>query len=68
MLTNYTNAERTASAESTLYQFACGLMDTAEAKARCLAHGFEIDFRQADLGAYFEALDVVTGEYIELEV
>ena len=54
MLTNYTNAERAASAESTLYQFACGLMDTAEAKA--------------DLGAYFEALDVVTGEYVELAV
>ena len=68
MLTNYTNAERTASAESTLYQFACGLMNTAEAKARCLAHGFQIDFRQADLGAYFEALDVVTGEYVELAV
>ena len=68
MLTYYTNAERTASAESTLYQFACGLMNTAEAKARCLAHGFQIDFRQADLGAYFEALDVVTGEYVELEV
>tara|TARA_R110002110_G_scaffold92642_1_gene241800 strand:- start:520 stop:726 length:207 start_codon:yes stop_codon:yes gene_type:complete len=68
MLTNYTNAERAASAESTLYQFACGLMDTAEAKARCLSHGFQIDFRQADLGAYFEALDVVTGEYVELAV
>ena len=63
-------AKKTArtSAESTLYQFACGLMDTAEAKARCLVHGFEIDFRQADVGAYFEALDVVTGEYVELEV
>ena len=43
-------------------------MDTAEAKARCVAHGFEIDFRQADIGAYFEALDFVTGEFIELEV
>ena len=68
MLTNYTNAERTASAESTLCQFARGWFDTAEAKAQCLSHGFQIDFRQADLGAYFEALDVVTGEYVELEV
>ena len=43
-------------------------METCEAKSRCVAHGFQIDFRQADLGAYFEALDIVTGEFIELEV
>ena len=68
MQTNYTHAERTASAESTLYQYACGYMDTTEAKARCLGHGFSIDFRQADVGAYFEALDIVTGQFVELTV
>ena len=68
MKTNYTTEERVASAETTLYQYACEWMDTAEAKARCLDHGFQIDFRQADLGAYFEALDLVTNEFIELEV
>ena len=56
------------SAELYLYDWACGLISTAEAKAHCVAHGFQIDFRQADVGAYFEALDVVTGEYVELEV
>lgn len=68
MNANYTTAERTAAAECTLYQYACDLMDTAEAKARCLTHGFEIDFRQADLGAYFEATDMVSGDYVELKV
>ena len=56
------------SAELYLYDWACGRISTAEAKAHCVAHGFQIDFRQADVGAYFEALDVVTGEYVELEV
>ena len=68
METNYTTEERRAAAESTLYQLACGYMETCEAKSRCVAHGFQIDFRQADLGAYFEALDLVTNEFIELEV
>tara|TARA_R110002096_G_scaffold54020_1_gene139792 strand:+ start:33 stop:239 length:207 start_codon:yes stop_codon:yes gene_type:complete len=68
MITNYTTEERIAAAESTLYQYACQWMNTAEAKARCLDHGFQIDFRQPDLGAYFEALDLVTNEFIELEV
>ena len=63
-----TNAERHAAAERTLCQLTYGYMDTAEAKTRCLAHGFEIDFRQADIGAYFEARDVITGNYTELEV
>ena len=68
MKTNYTTTERRAAAESTLCHLVYGYIDTAEAKARCLDHGFQIDFRQADLGAYFEALDLVTGEFIELEV
>lgn len=68
MNTYYTDAERKASAETVLYQYACEWMDTAEAKARCLALGFEIDFRQADVGAYFEALDVVSDNFVTLEV
>jgi hypothetical protein len=68
MKMNYTAEERRAAAENTLYLLARGYMNTSEAKARCVAHGFEIDFRQADIGAYFEALDIVTGEFIELEV
>ena len=68
MKTNYTTAERRAAAESTLCQLVYGYIDTDEAKARCVAHGFEIDFRQADLGSCFEALDFVTGEFIGLEV
>ena len=68
MKTKYTTEERVASAETTLYQYACEWMNTAEAKARCLDHGFQIDFRQPDNGAYFEARDLVTGEFIYLEV
>lgn len=68
MKTNYTTEERIVSVEATLYQYACEIINTSEAKARCLDHGFQIDFRQADLGACFEALDLVTGEFIELEV
>ena len=68
MLTKYTNEERRAAAETTLYQYACQWMDTAEAKARCLAHGFEIDFRQPDAGAFFEARDIITDEFIYLNV
>lgn len=68
MQTNYTTEERIASAETTLYQYACQWMDTAEAKARCLDHGFQIDFRQPDNGAYFEARDLVNDAFVYLNV
>ena len=68
MKTNYTTAERRAAASNALYQFACGNMSIVCARSYALDHGFKIDFRQADIGAYFEALDLVTGEFIELEV
>tara|TARA_R110000751_G_scaffold78868_1_gene159209 strand:+ start:644 stop:772 length:129 start_codon:yes stop_codon:yes gene_type:complete len=42
-------------------------MDTAEAKAMCLSHGFEIDFRRW-LNNEIEALDIETGNYVFLEV
>ena len=68
MKTNYTTEERRAAAKNALYQFACGNMSIVCARSYVLDHGFQIDFRQPDLGAYFEALDLVTNEFIELEV
>ena len=62
-----TNAERHDAAESTLRQLTYGYMDTAEAKAMCLSHGFEIDFRRW-LNNEIEALDIETGNYVFLEV
>jgi hypothetical protein len=67
MLTDKRKSDK-ISAELYLYDWACGRISTAEAKAHCVAHGFQIDFRQADVGAYLDATDVVSGEYVRFEI
>ena len=60
--------KRTEKASTILYQYACEMIDTAEAKARCLENGFAVDFRQKDYGAAFEVLDLLTNNFITIEV
>lgn len=55
-------------AEAILYDWACGNIDTAHAKRACQHLGFDIDFRQADCGAFFDAHHIESGEYVRLEV
>ena len=49
-----------------LYSWACGLIKTARAKTACKSMGFDIDFRQPDLGAYLEA--DYHGEFTQIEI
>ena len=54
--------------EEVLFEWACDRLSTAECKKQCLAMGYQIDFRaQRDSGP-IEADDLVTGQYVELEV
>jgi|TARA_R110002074_G_scaffold174646_1_gene337614 hypothetical protein len=55
-------------AEAILYDFCCGNTQTAHAKRACRHLGFDIDFRQVDAGAFFDALHIESGEYVRLEV
>tara|TARA_R110000824_G_scaffold346685_1_gene533508 strand:- start:323 stop:508 length:186 start_codon:yes stop_codon:yes gene_type:complete len=55
-------------AEDVLYAWACGGISTAQAKARCLKLGYQIDFRQADDNNLIEALNLKTQNYEILEV
>ena len=55
-------------AEVILYDWACGNIETAHTKRACRHLGFEIDFRQADVGAYLEALHIESGTYVRLEI
>lgn len=52
---------RRDAASAILYAWACGSIDTATAKAGCLALGYEVDFRQVDAGAFMEASDAFRG-------
>jgi len=55
-------------AEVILYDWACGNTSTAHAKRACRHLGFDIDFRQADLGAFIDATHIATGDNVRLEV
>lgn len=55
-------------AEAILYDWACSNTQTADAKSACHQLGFEIDFRQADAGAFFDAYHIESGEYVRLDV
>lgn len=59
---------QTIQAERTLYDWACGHIDTATAKARCRDFGFDVDFRQPDIGAEMEATRLADGRAVLLEV
>lgn len=59
---------RMKSASEILYDWACAQIGTQEAKRRCAHLGYDIDFRQPDFGAYMEAKDCFTGEYVEIPV
>ena len=67
METNYTKAERIESAESCLYNWACGNYTTVNAKHHCQALGFTIDFRQADTDNLIDAT-YSDGSVVTLEV
>lgn len=58
---------RESMAEAILYNWACDCISTATAKRECRALGFEIDFRQADIGNQIDALDVELGQIVTLE-
>jgi hypothetical protein len=45
----------TLAAEAILYDWSCGNLETAHAKRAVAALGFTVDFRQADMGNWFEA-------------
>jgi hypothetical protein len=53
-------------AESVLHQWACGGLDTPRCKSLLAGLGYEVDFRQPDLGAYVEAWDSESGRTVEL--
>jgi hypothetical protein len=55
-------------AEVILYDWACGNIATDHAKRACRLLGFDIDFRQADLGAFIDATHIWTGETVTLEI
>lgn len=55
-------------AEAILYDWACGNTQTAHAKNACRHLGFEIDFRQADAGAFFDAFHIESEECVRLDV
>ena len=55
-------------AEKVLYAWACGELSTAQAKAKCLKLGYQIDFRQPDNGNLIEALNLKTQTWETLEV
>ena len=58
---------RTKVASSILYRWACDKITTREAKKQCkrLA-GFDVDFRQPDIGAYVHAFDIASGNFVEI--
>jgi hypothetical protein len=54
-------------AEKVLYAWACGELSTAQAKAKCLKLGYQIDFRQADSNL-IEAFNLNAQTWETLEV
>lgn len=61
MMTRYNTAS------DILYRWACDLITTKDAKKLCkeLA-GFEIDFRQPDIGAYVQAFDIESNSFTDI--
>ena len=55
-------------AEKVLYIWACGELSPAQAKAKCLKLGYQIDFRRAERWHWIEALNLKTQNYEILEV
>lgn len=55
-------------AEEVLYSWACNNMSTAEAKSTLRKLGYDVDFRQPDLGHRMEAIEIATGEIVCLEI
>lgn len=55
-------------AEVILYDWACGNIATDHAKRACRHLGFDIDFRQVDMGAFLDATHIPSGETVTLEV
>ena len=58
---------RINTASDILYRWACDLIPTSDAKEQCkrLA-GFDVDFRQPDIGAYVQAFDIASGNFVEI--
>lgn len=67
-IVNMATFKRTCRAEAVLYEWACGETTTRGAKARLRSLNFDVDFRQPDRGNVVEAIDLVTGAYVELEI
>ena len=64
---NQTMENRINTASDILYRWACDLIPTNAAKEQCkrLA-GFDVDFRQPDIGAYVHAFDIASGNFVEI--
>ena len=59
---------RQVEAENIAYEWATGAIKTPEVKKRLREKGYDVDFRQADRGAFLEAVDIETGNFIKLEL
>lgn len=63
-----TDNERVRRAEIILYNHACDWRDNNQTKNDLREIGYEIDLRQADLGAHYEVTDTRNGESRWVEV
>lgn len=57
-----------AAAEALAYDWACERITTGEAKSGLKALGYDVDFRQPDLGNWLEAAEIASGKFVRLEV
>lgn len=58
---------RRQAAESILYDWACGNFTTPQAKDMLADLDLDLDFRQPDNGNILQAVDCITGDYVDLE-
>jgi hypothetical protein len=54
--------------EDILFAWACDKISTDQAKGDLWDLGYAVDFRQADVGATIEALNLETNEYVVFEI
>jgi hypothetical protein len=59
---------RYRTASQVLYQWSCGNISSAQAKALCRALKYKIDFRQPDHGNFMVAFDTVLETEIEIVI
>lgn len=60
--------DRLIKAETILYRWACEKLSTGCAKAALARLGFDVDFRQADLGNVMYGFDIDTGDEVQFVI